>query len=223
MQPETDTPATPRRRTPWATMLISGLIAGVPTGLLLAYLAFLPFFLGLFFFMLFGLIIGAIMYRAGREAAPLPRGPVLGIGILVVIVVWIIGPVLEYRDLPKAVAEDGIAQYPRRLDTQEQDRLRAGTREHVDRTLRTDYPPGGFIGYLRWVITDGEMECPYVITDVTYTFRAPQNRIGWILRTVLSLVLLGFGILSQVLSLVKPPPGTPPPEEDEDQPGTLYG
>jgi len=198
--------------------LIGGCAVGLPIGWLMGYLALLPFFLGLFFFALLGLVVGAVMFRFGRPAAPAPRPALWLIGNAVAIVVCGAGLVGEYYglvgyrvfghevegDAYQAVRES----FRYRSFTQDElARLRGETRRHTLAQLEADYPPGGFVGYLRWAASRGTMECPRIFDDTTHTILLRHRRVTWLIRVALSLGLLSFSIMSQVLGLAGPLPG----------------
>jgi len=191
--------------------LLAGGVVGIATGCLLAYLAVLPMFLGLFFFLLLGLIIGAVMFRLGKGAAPVPALILWLMGAGVSILVWGTGLFVEYLGLPGDVARAVRVSLPRRLTQQEQNELDAGVRRYVlSQFAGNEFRRGpadharAVVGYLRWAATDGTMQCPRIFDDSTHAFQLGQRKRGWLTRVILSLGLLGFAVLSQVLSLRKP-------------------
>ena len=70
----------------------------------------------------------------------------------------------------------------------------------VRRFLSERYPPGGTVGYLRWVVTSGELK-KGEIEGVNRTLRRTQRGFRWGIRVVLSIVLFVFGVGSQTWPL----------------------
>lgn len=185
--------------------LIAGCVLAVPAGWFLAYLAALPGFLGLFFYLLLGLMVGAAMYRFGRLAAPAGRPVLWVIGTLAALTVWGISLRGEYQVLP-ADADDSVRKsIQMTLTAQERQLLRERTHAHVAQFLRERYPPGGFAGYLRWMATDGRMECPRVVNETIHVFQPLYVRSRWLIRVGLALLLLEWTVMSQVLGLAVDP------------------
>jgi hypothetical protein len=209
------------RRTRGRTVgpLLAGFIGGVPTGFVLAYLAPLPFFLSLFFCMLLGLLIGATMFRLGRDAIPIPRGVLWGVGIASVLAIWITMLSVEYAGLPADAAQQVLGSIPRRLTADERATLEQQTREHILTQFSGRQAAGtvgdhvrAFPGYLRWVALDGRLDCPRVFHDSTHLLVLQERGLRWTIRVVLSLVLLTFGVMSQVSDLAGPRDRTEPTE-----------
>jgi len=211
-----DTSSRPRRI--WLS-LVAGCVLGLPAGWLLASLAVLPMFLGLFFFLLLGLLIGATMYRFGKPAAPVPRSRLLAIGGITAVAIWGVALVVEYSNLPddavRTVRESFRGRYLAKEDVQ---KLQAEVRRHVPAELRENYPPGGFLGYLRWAAASGEMKCPRVLAPDTEIHTLYQARTLWVVRVVVSLVLLGFALIAQFIGLAEPAKSTEEMVESEQQP-----
>jgi len=225
-------PKNPRIRV--AIAVLVGCLLGLPTGWLLASLAMLPAFLGLFFFMLLGLLLGATVYRLASPAAPLGRPLAVGMGMTVVVVIWTAGLVGEYGlvrgyDLPwigqngmEWCAVDGDATqnvrdwFRRKSLTRDQVvQLRRATREAFDSQLKIKYPPGGFVGFLRWSADgDGTLDLPRVLSPSTQTLQPKQQGTVWIIRITLSFILLAGAVLSQVLGLARKANKHAPPSED---------
>jgi hypothetical protein len=177
-----------------------GIALALPAGWLLAYLSALPAFLGLFFFLLVGLMIGAAMFRLASPARPLPRYSRWVMSVSVASIAWLTGLAVEYRWLPRDAADLAIRR-SLRAPAAEQELLRAEIREHIAEHLASTYPPGGFTGYVRWAATSGKIDVPRLGGDGTVTYQLMLRPSMWIVRTVLSLVLGSFSILSQLLGL----------------------
>lgn len=197
--------------------LIGGCLLGLPIGWLLASLAVLPMFLGLFFFLILGLFIGAAMFRLGKAAAPVPKSILIIIGSIAALTVWGTALVVEYRNLPQDAAQTVRDSFKKHsFAPQDKLRLQNETRDYVLAKLKKDYPPGGFIGYLRWAATKGTIECPRIFSNDTETHTLHQRGPMWIIRVLLSLLLLGFTIFAQFLGLAQSAPsasGTAPSEQ----------
>jgi hypothetical protein len=187
---------------PMLRALINGVIVAVPAGWLYSYLAFLPAFIGLFFLFILGLLIGAIMYRSARRFKQQPSlAKLLVVGLLITVIMIGTGLVGEYLQLAPTVSKRLLDHLPRVLLPEEQQQLKQETEACIDSYLHKNYPPGGFIGYLQWAAKDGVLECPRVVMDSTLTYRLSQRRTIWIIRVILSFVLLASAILSQFLAL----------------------
>ena len=190
---------------------IAGCCTGIPTGVILAYLAAMPFYLGLFFFLLLGLLIGATMFRFGRGATPARPVMLQLIGSAVVLITWGTTLVTEYAIFPGLAARRTEMALVRRLKPDQKAEIAAKSREYVLSKLlgrpyegrATDWL-AGFPKYLRWVARDGAMECPTILDTTTFTLTAGQRKLSWVFRVVLSMVLLAFSIFSQYLLLLRP-------------------
>ncbi len=188
----------------WCAVVVGSLFA-LPLGWLLSYAAALPLMLGTFFFALLGLIIGAVTFRIARSGGSYRRGAVL-IGTTVIVVSgWGCSIYTEAADLPGVMAERALS-VTRDLGDRTVDQFQAEVADSV-RTYVTDhYPPGGFVGYVRWVIDNGRIprkEMPLV----GRTLSVGQHGWVWLIRVALSVGLLAFGIASQTWPLAsrRPP------------------
>ena len=192
---------TPKFRWPVAVLAACGV--GLPIGWLLCYAALLPFFIGLFFFVLFGLLLGAVLYRVGHPTRPLRRRSVrLGV-IVVVVFTWAVSMLTEGYDFPRQVAKSAYEQ-PRRLpEGTTPEAYRRTSAADVARYLREEFPPGGAIGYVRWAMASSRIDPP--VGQLRKPFRSNQYRWWWVIRVVLSIVLLAYGVHSQVASLTRVP------------------
>jgi hypothetical protein len=176
-------------------------------------------FLGLFFFLIFGLFIGAVMFRLGRAAAPVSKVKIITIGSLIAVVVWGTALVVEYHQLPQDAARTVRGSFPNRsFVRQDKLRLQNETRDFVFTTLKADYPPGGFLGYIRWAATSGTMECPRILGDDTETHALHQQGLMWIIRVVISLLLIGFTLIAQFIGLAQSTQSTSQSVAPEQQP-----
>lgn len=185
-----------------AWSLVAGLVVGVPSGWLLAFLAALPFMLGIFFFVLVGLIIGAVMFRFGSRTPRTPSRRTLWlIGSSVTATVLLVSLWTEYRTLPQSVEKRVRRSFAGSFTPQMRAELRDGVQRFITSELKAHYPPGGFPGYLRWAVSSGKFECPRILKASTVEYGLPQQRTTWIIRVGLSLLLLQWTIMSQLLGL----------------------
>jgi hypothetical protein len=221
--------------------MVVGVLLGLPIGWLLGILILLPFMLGLFFDMLLGLLVGAALYRVASPAAPVRRPVAVAIGLAVTLLVWCTSLAGEYYNVRGysiyGYGSQGLAWYPvdgdvtrsvrrwfadRSFKPEQVAALRSETRNAFLQELDSKYPPGGFIGFVRWsVVTDKPIQIPRIFSPSVETCRPPQRGAIWLFRLALSLILLAGAILSQVLGLAAPtitgappisnPPAPPPP------------
>ncbi len=184
----------------WSLAVAGGTVFSYPLAWLLSYAASLPFFIGLFFFVLFGLVIGAVTYRIAVPGRPYGRWPLVIGTTIIVATVWSISMIMESRDFPYDMAK--LAAFKTRdIGDRTVEEFRAEVSTDVRRFLRERYPPGGTIGYVRWVLTNGRL-AQGELESVKRTLRLRrQTKVWWAIRVVLSIALLGFGIGSQTLGL----------------------
>ena len=179
----------------WWIGVAGGLLVSLPLSWLLSYAAALPFFLGLFFFALFGLVIGAVVHRIASPGRPYPLSVVLAGTILIISVGWGISLVTESRGLPWDLAKEA-ANRTRDLEGRTHAEYISHVAGEIRGYLSEHYPPGGTIGYVRWVFASGEFKKGH-LDGVQRTLRQPQRKWWWVMRVVLSIALFAFGIGSQ--------------------------
>lgn len=186
----------------WWLAVVAGSIVSLPMAWILSYAAALPFFLGVFFFALLGLVIGSIVHRFAAPARPYGRFTLVVGTTVVVAVGWLASIAVEARGFPKdmAVVAGGRTLSLGGLTIEE---YRASVDADVRRYLAERYPPGGTLGYVRWILTNGTLRRGD-IAGVNRTLSRTQTRWAWAIRVVLSVALLGFGIASQTLLLSQP-------------------
>jgi hypothetical protein len=187
----------------WWLSVVAGCVVGLPLGWLLSYGVALPFFLGLFFFALSGLVIGAVMYRVGAPARPVPPKSILAAVAVVVGSVWSFSLVKEAGDYPhdmgnRVCRDASVAVLP---DGMTPDTLMADVESHVRDVLRTEFGSSGVVGYVRFVLTAGSMDYPISTLKNPLKLTPPQAGFWWALRAVLTLGLLWFGVHSTVSPL----------------------
>lgn len=192
--PKTDGPATR-----WWLAVGVGLIVSAPLVWLLSYGASLPFYLGLFFFALFGLVIGACMHRVAAAGRPYGRLTLVTGTTIVVAFGWGASIIKEARDFPMDMGSDA-ADRTRDIGDRTRDGYIAHVADQVRDFLRRDFPPGGTMGYIRFVLTDGVLEKGR-LADVNRNLKVGQRGWIWAIRVVLSIALFAFGIGSQTLPL----------------------
>jgi len=220
--------------------VLIGCVVGLPVGWVLATLIMLPFMLGLFFHMLLGLLVGAVVYRVGSPAMPVSRAIALGAGFGVALAVYGVSLAGEYynvrgyslyRSGPGGWAwypvEGDAAQavrhsFPDRSFSREQlESLRRTASEAFVRELAAKYPPGGFIGFLRWCASPSRpIVLPRVLGEGTQECKPKRSGTPWMIRMVLAWVLLSGAIVSQVAGL-SPRPQAPEhvaPTNESDPP-----
>ena len=183
----------------WWVSVAAGAMAGLPIAWLLSYAASLPFFLGAFFFALFGLIVGALVFRVAAPGRPYASTHVFSGTTLLVLLIWGLSLAKESADFPHEMAAIAADQ-SRDLGGRSLSEFKSEFVERVHTFLKDRYPPGGAIGFARWMLASGELKK----TDIDLLSRniqRPQARVWWAVRVVLSAGLLAFGIGSVTLSL----------------------
>ncbi len=197
----------------WPLGILAGFLASVPLAGLLSFAALLPFYLGPFFFLLFGLVLGACVFRAARTARPIRAAPLLAGTAAVVLFVFVLAIQLEYMQLGGHCGNSTlktIQQLPPDTSAEQFRRYASGAiRAH----LRSAYPPGGVLGYVRWAATDGRFSAPAPegTHPATMRYRLSQSNLGWTLRVIISLLLLTGGVYSQTWPLRRPVGPEPSP------------
>jgi len=81
----------------------------------------------------------------------------------------------------------------------------ADARSYINR----EYPPGGAIGYFRWMFTNGRFE-KGVFEGVKAEMSLSQRGWTWLIRVVLSLLFMSCGVASQTLLLADHSQTVPP-------------
>lgn len=184
---------------------------GVPIAWLLSYAAALPFFLGLFFFMLFGLMIGAAAFRVAASSRPYPTLTLVLGTTLIVATTWGLSLVKEARDFPGDVAKR-VSMRTRDIGGRRVADFRSAVAADVRKLFAERYGPGQVWGYVRWVLTNGELKRGELPTlNKAVSIPAAQTSGWWAFRVVASVALLGFGVSSQTLLLRMPAEGSRPP------------
>lgn len=184
----------------WLAVAVATLIA-LPLGWLLSYGAALPFYLGLFFYMLFGLIIGATVFRVAAPGRPYSTPTILIGTTWLVAVAWGVSIIKESHDFPKDVARR-VALRTRDLGNRSLEQFRLEVADDVRQYLAGRYGPGSHWGYVRWVLTNGQIKAGELNTvPQAVPLPAGQVRSGWAFRVVASIGLLAFGVASQTLLL----------------------
>lgn len=186
--------------------VVVAMVVSLPLCVLLSYAASLPFYLGLFFFMLFGLLIGATAFRVSHKHGPFGRRTVLLGTTVLVLGSWSLTIVKEAQDFPTDKAHVA-SQSSRDLGDYTRVEYEAMVAGEIRTYIKDRYPPGGTIGYIRWIFSEGEIKRGQ-IADVQRSFQPRQRRWSWAIRVVLSILLFSLGIGSQTFGLrvAKPSP-----------------
>lgn len=195
----------------WVGAVGGGFLVSLPLGWLLSYGAALPFMLGLFFFALFGLLIGAVMFRIGLPARPVSLVPLkIGVGIVVVIC-WGLSIVIEAHDFPASRAHALLGDIWPLPDGMTGADIKKDIAEFARKTLRKDHGGDGVLGYFRWVVASSHMEYHVETMRNPVVLKPPQHRWWWVMRVLLSLILLTFGVYTQAAALARRADSSVPP------------
>ncbi|MCG3131351.1 MAG: hypothetical protein FLDDKLPJ_02142 [Phycisphaerae bacterium] len=206
--------ARPRGR--WAAAVAVGCALAAPFGVLLSYVSFLMAYLGLFFYALFGLVIGASVYRVAARCRPVRKAHVLVGTTLIVLVGWGLSIRGEIVGLPRDIANLAVEARTRLPEGMNKDQYMNSIEDQVRRHLSDRYPPGGAIGYIRWITDSGRFP-KGTFEGVNRELARPQRRWVWAIRVVLSIVLFSFGIASMTWPLASP---LPSPHRPSSEPST---
>ncbi len=183
----------------WWLAVGAGSVVVIPFAWLLSYVAALPFYVGLFVFLVFGLIVGAIMHRIASPTRPYSTGTLL-LGTTVVVLVGSLVPVIvEARDFPRDMAERALTPKTY-LGDRTPEEYKAAVQDKVRRKLGERFPPGGTIGYIKWVLAEGEWK-KGELEGVRQALQVDHRGFAWVARVAVSIGLLGFGVGSQTMAL----------------------
>jgi len=175
-----------------------GVIGAIPLAWLLSYAGALPYFLGVFFFLLFGIVLGATMHRVASPGRPYRLTALVAGTTIVVVVGWAGAVMIEGLEFPADMGMKAGRQTRERIS--DIHAYRANVAQEVRRFLRTEHPPGGPLGYVRWIVTDGEI-AKGELAEVDRTLRRSPRKAWWAVQMVLALGLFAFGVGSQTLPL----------------------
>ncbi|MCK6482712.1 MAG: archease [Phycisphaerae bacterium] len=198
----------------------------VALGWLLARLVWLWLYFGLFFFLLAAILGGSVLFRFLRETRPWPAARLarwstsLALTATASVIGW------EYRYIRGTIGDAPLfADARNALIAADQPHTRASdaaTQAFRDK-LRSDYPPGGVPGYIRWVCASGRMELS--IGDLGLGGREFRSNVtvdhrglGWLFRTAVALAFLWLGLWWSMWDLRLPAPRVNliDPEEAEE-------
>lgn len=171
----------------------------LPFGWILSYAAALPFFVGAFFFALLGLVIGATAFRLAKAGAPYNKSMVLVGTTVIVLTGCATTLVKEGRDFPLDTSRI-VTDRTLDLGDRSVEEFRGAVADDVRGYLASHFPPGGPLGYVRWVLAGGEIR-KGALSITPQAIRAPQRGWIWIVRVTLSVGLFAFGVGSQTLLL----------------------
>jgi len=200
---------------------------GVGLSKLLATAGLLPFvfgIVGVFFFMLVGLLLAAIMYRFGRDIAPLPRSLVIG-SIAVLTLAITAGTVFfEYLDVLTEESEEVLRMndlnpHPReQRETMAQRRkMIAQMRQQIEDYWHSQYGFAGPMGYMAWAACGSGFEIGPADGRKRQVVH-PQGGLKWLLRGLLSFAALGWAVWAQVYPLRRAQQQRDEPQAKEPKP-----
>jgi hypothetical protein len=189
----------PGSNTRWWGAVAAAVLAAVPCGVVLSYAALLPFFIGVFFFALFGLILGALAFRIGSPGKPYETAPIILGTTLIILTAFAVSLLKEGRDFPADMANRAIKE-TRNIGAMTAAEFRGRATVDVQQFLRSQYWPGGTIGYLHWALTSGRIP-QGTFTWMEKELRLSQARYLFALRVAISLGLLAFGVASQTWAM----------------------
>ena len=169
-----------------------------------SHLGNLFYFLGLFFFVLFGLIHGATVFRFLSAFRPIRRPILVCIGSLLALATWGGGLVLEASYLPQDVYDATIKTFKRGLppDVKPAD-FKTDVLAQTAEYLRENYGSNWTVSYVRWELAGGFLDLTVRGRKRSLAYERPQRRIGFALRVLVSLVLVAYGMFSQIGVLTK--------------------
>ena len=191
----------PRSHIRWWLAVVGAMVASLPLTWLLSFAALLPFQIGLFFFVLFGLMIGAVTHRIVSPGRPYHRWVIIAGTTVLVAQVWTGALLIEIHDFPGEMAQRAL-QLRRPIGDRTPTEYRTAVADQVRTFLKKRYPPGGAVGYARWMLLSGRIR-KGELADVDRTLRRDRSqvRFWYVVRLVLSMGLLAFGIGSQTFPL----------------------
>ncbi len=171
-----------------------------------SHLANLVFYLGLFFFMLFAVITGSTLFRLLSSFERVPKHMVNTAGALCVVLAWSGALVLEASYLPqdaykKCLQSPRLRRLPEGATAADLDEIPRQARQY----LIDNYGSNLTLAYLRWELQAGELEINLEGISQPLSYQRSQRRIGFGLRLVVSLVLVTYGMFSQLSALKKLP------------------
>lgn len=204
-----NTVSTESKSSPEGSILVPAIVGLVVASILaytlLSYALSLIAMLGLFFFMLFGLIIGAAMYRTADKSKIVPRSNAIVATALVSLVCWSIAVTKEAVDYPENFVDNALENEKVRTPRGKVKEMRSELHTFITDYLKSEYPPGGILGYFKMVGTGGAVELKISSQINTVMIKPRVSPLVWWIRVLASVVLLYVSIWSQVSLLTKPP------------------
>ncbi|MHC5109474.1 MAG: hypothetical protein ACYTHJ_06310 [Planctomycetota bacterium] len=188
----------------WLSILAAAIIA-LPLSWLLNLAATLPFFIGLFFFALFGLFIGAACFRIAEPGRPYGPVKVLAGTTVLVLGTFGVAVIFEANSIGSMMSKEAVYLPTLDLKGEPVEQFRARVAGEVDAYITSAYPPGGWVGYIRWAVRSGRFP-DGSLASVPRALTMNQSGNWFIGRLVVSVGLLAFGIASQTLPMREPAP-----------------
>ncbi len=193
---------------------------GVGLSKLLATAGLLPFIFGIvgvFFFMLVGLLLAAIMYRFGRDIAPLPRSLVIGSIVVLTLAITAGTVFFEYLEVLTKEAEEALRVNNLNPREEEQEEMIARMRQQIEDYWRSEHGFGGPIGYVAWAACGSVFEIgPSEGRKRQVVHR--QGGLKWLLRGLISFAALGWAVWAQVYPLHRAQQQRDEPKAEEPKP-----
>ncbi|MCH8854332.1 MAG: hypothetical protein IID41_17025 [Planctomycetes bacterium] len=186
-----------------------------------SHLANLVFYLGLFFFMLFAVITGSTLFRLLSSFEKVSKRIVNSAGVFCVLLAWGGALVLEASYLPqdaykKCLQSPRLRRLPDGMTSRDLDEIPRQARQY----LIDNHGSNLTLAYLRWELQGGELEINLEGISQPLPYQRSQRRIGFGLRLVVSLVLVAYGVFSQLSALKKTAGLASTEEHSEDEPAS---
>ncbi len=144
------------------------------------------------------------MFRFLSELRTILRPILICFGWFLILVTWGGGLVLEASYLPEDAYDATIKTFRNGLPpgVKAAD-FKSDVLEQTAAHLRENYGSNLTISYVRWELAGGSMDFTVRGRQKPLSYERPQRRIGFALRVLASLVLVWYGMFSQVGVLTK--------------------
>ncbi len=187
----------------WKSTIAGLLVAILLSWTLLSVALSLPFFLGLFFFMLFGLIIGAVMFRFANPHRPVAKSGIVLSTAVVSLICWAVALYGECVEFPEDFADRAIKSSKIWIPDNAYHEVREQLNVFIVDYLKTKYPPGGVLGYLKMTAVGDPIEIDIPNQPKVVTLPPRATAASWWIRVVLSLVLLYVAVYAVTCDLAQ--------------------